>query len=178
MRARTVEELETAVRSYVAAGSGLQSEAVIPGFDNGPAPETLYASVLLIHQDIQGVPVTVFDGGAEARTVATMRGRYSVQWFRRGARNAALSFAIWASSPEGREAADTRKLTYIRVSDIHQLDELVSEAWEQRAGLDLDLGYLQEAVGAAEYIERVPIIVAAEAAAGGAHNTYELEVAP
>ena len=177
MSARTAEALETAIRSYVAAGSGIQTKSVIPGFDDGPAPETLYASVVLIHQDVQGVPVTVFDGGAEARTVATMRGRYSVQWFRTGARNAALRFAIWASSPEGLEAAHSRQLTYLRVSDIRRLDDLVAEAWEERAGLEMDLGYLQEAVKPIEYIERVPVNVAAEAAAGGAH-THEIEVAP
>ena len=134
--------LEAEIRSYVAMGSGLPSHLVIPGNDHGPAPQELYASVMLIHQDIRGIPVNQFDGEAEIRTLATVRGRYSVQWFRDGAREAVVRFAVWTSSPEGLQAAGSRGFTVHLVSDIRQLDELVSESWEERSGIDIDIGFL------------------------------------
>ena len=162
--------LEASIRSYVAAGSGLRSQVVIPGNDVGPAPQELYASVLLIHQEIRGIPANIFDGEAEGRTLATVHGRYSVQWFRSGARDAAFRLAVWISSSVGLEAAVSRGFTMLRVSDVRQLDELVSDAWEERAGLDLDLGYSYLLAAPLHPIETVAIEVRGE------RHTYEIEV--
>ena len=56
----TTQDLERAVRAYVAAGSGLEPRRVRPGNQRGTVPDGLFASVLLIHQAIQGIPATAF----------------------------------------------------------------------------------------------------------------------
>ena len=162
--APTTQDLERSIRAYVAAGSGLASSQVIPGYTDGPAPNGLYASVLLINEAIQGIPGTIFNlsesgQGLKAPVRATVRASYSVQWFREGSRDAARRFSVWASSPAGRELAAARGLTFLSVSDVRQLDDIVSDAWEERAGLDLEIGYIQMLTQALDYIEAAPVHV-------------------
>ena len=164
MIAPTTQSLERAVRAYVAAGSGLESGQVKPGNGNWPSPSDLYVTVLLIHQTIQGIPATALrltgDGlGLDAETLATVEDRYSVQWFREGARDAARRFSVWVYSPEGLQSAQDTGFTLLRVSDVRQLDEVVSGAWEERAGMDLHIGYGQKIEQALDYIETVPVHV-------------------
>ena len=166
--APTTQDLERSIRAYVAAGSGLASSQVIPGYADGPAPNGLYASVLLINEAIQGIPGTIFNlsesgqglkAPVRATVRATVRASYSVQWFREGSRDAARRFSVWASSPAGRELAAARGLTFLSVSDVRQLDDIVSDAWEERAGLDLEIGYIQKIHQALDYIEAAPVHV-------------------
>ena len=143
------EALEEAVRGYVAAGSGLDFDThVIPGNSRGAATDGLYATVLLINQAIQGIPSTRFTlsdapGLLDAPTQATVRDRYSVQWFRAGARDAARRFSVWVSSPMGLDYMAARGLGFLKVSSVRQLDNVISGAWEERAGLDLDICYVE-----------------------------------
>ena len=94
--------LERSIRGIVAAGSGLESRRVRPGNQGGAVPNDLFATVVLIHQATEGIPATVMslasdEADLNAPTVATVRGRYSVQWFRTGAHDAAtrLSVLVW-----------------------------------------------------------------------------------
>ncbi len=158
------QSLERAIRGLVAAGSGLEPRRVRPGNADGPAPSGLYASVLLIHNAIEGIPATAMslasDGlSLNAPTVATVRDRYSVQWFRDGARDAARRLSVWVYSPEGLQSALDAGLTLLRVSDVRQLDEVVSTSWEERAGLDLHIGYSQTIDQTLDYIQAAPIHV-------------------
>ena len=166
MIAPTTQSLERAVRAYVAAGSGLEPRQVRRGNQRGAVPDSLFASVLLIHNAIQGIPATASrltgDGlSLAAETLgATVEDRYySVQWFREGARDAARGFSVWVYSPEGLQSALDAGLTLLRVSDVRQLDEVVSGAWEERAGLDLHIGYTQTIKQTLDYIETVPVHV-------------------
>ena len=164
MIAPTTQSLERAVRAYVAAGSGLEPRLVRPGNQRGNVPDGLFASVLLIHQTIEGIPATALSLtedslSLDAGTLATVEDRYSVQWFREGARDAARGFSVWVYSPEGLQTAQDNGLTLRRVSDVRQLDEVVSGAWEERAGLDLHIGYTQKIHQTLDYIETVPIHV-------------------
>ena len=164
MIAPTTIDLEDAVRGFVAAGSGLDLNQVIPGNAGGPAPTDLFASVVLIHNAIRGIPATASrltgDGlSLDAGTLATVEDRYSVQWFREGARDAARRFSVWVYSPEGLQSARDTGLTLRRVSDVRQLDKIVSTAWEERAGLDLHIGYTQTIKQTLGYIETAPIHV-------------------
>ena len=157
--------LERMVRAHVAVGSGLETRRVIAGNIGRPSPDGLYATVLLINQAIQGIPSTRFalsdaSGLLDAPTQATVRDRYSVQWFRAGARDAARRFSVWVSSPMGLDYMAARGLGFLKVSGVRQLDNVISGAWEERAGLDLDIGYvetLQEEAGAVGIIRTVPI---------------------
>ena len=78
----TTIELEREVRRLVASASGVPPAAVIPGNADGPSPDGLYASVVLIHEDIEGIPSTSLEVDTDSRQLASVRSRYSVQWFR------------------------------------------------------------------------------------------------
>ncbi len=177
MIAPSTYDLEDKVRGLVAAGSAMDPNFVIPGNDDGPTPDELFATALLIHQDIQGIPATpvtlASDGLAlDAPTVATVRGRYSVQWFRAGAHDAARRFATWLSSPAGLSKAHEYGLTTRRVSDVRQLDDIVSGVWEERSGVDLDVEYLQTIDETVDYLRSVPV----EVGAGGRTESITIEV--
>ena len=177
MIAPTTQSLERAVRGFVAVGSGLESRRVRPGNQGGPVPDGLFASVMLIHQAIEGIPATVMslasgEADLNALTVATVRGRYSVQWFRTGAHDASKRLSVWVWSPEGVAQAQQADLTVLRVSDVRQLDDVVSGAWEERAGLDIDVGYTQRIDQTVDYLKAAPI----EVGAGGSTETITVEV--
>ena len=177
MIAPTTATLEDAVGELVAAGSGLDYNSVLSGNKGTLVPDGLFASLVLIHQAIEGVPATVMSlapGGTDldALTIATVRGRYSVQWFRTGAHDAATRLSVWVWSPEGVAQAQQADLTVLRVSDVRQLDEVVSEAWEERAGLDIDVGYTQRIDQTVGRLKATPI----EVRAGGSTETITVEV--
>ena len=177
MIAPTTQEMERAVRGLVAQGSELEPRRVRPGNQRGIAPDGLFASLVLIHQAIEGMPATVMslasgEADLNAPTVATVRGRYSVQWFREGARDAASRLSVWVWSPEGAAQAQKSGLTVMRVSDVRQLDDVVSGAWEERAGLDIDVGYTQRIDKTVGRLKAAPI----EVGAGGSTETITVEV--
>ena len=177
MIAPATRDLERLVRGLVAAGSGLEPRRVRPGNQDGPVPDELFASVMLIHQDTEGLPVTPMslssDGlSLDAPTLATIRDQYSVQWFREGAHDAAKRFATWVWSPAGLAKAHSAGLTVRRVSDVRQLDDVVSGAWEGRAGVDIDIGYIQRINQTVGYLRSVPV----EVGAGGRTETITVEV--
>ena len=161
MIAPTTATLEAKIRAYVAAGSGLDpGKHVIPGNDKGPAPKELYATVLLVTSTGQGVPYRIVSNAnvdVNDETVRTVRAQYSVQWFRKGARDAAQQFATWTSSFAGIQDAAERRLTFLGVSAVRQIDLIVSDDWEERAGVDLDVGYLESVTQQTTAIESVGI---------------------
>ena len=143
-------DLQEAVRAIVAEGSGLNFEThVIPGNDDGPAPETLYATVLPIRLDRPGqdsYTLTPRDGdaqGFDALVVGPVIGRWSVQWLRDGALDAATWFHQWCFSPLGQLFIAERGLTFHECSEVRQIDSIISDGWERRAGLDFVAGYRQ-----------------------------------
>ena len=173
----TTNDLEDAVAGLIAAGSGIDYNRVVSGNKGEPAPSGPFASVLLVHQGIEGIPATPMSLSADglsldAPTLATIRGRYSVQWFREGAHDAARRFATWVWSPVGLAHAGQEGLTVRRVSDVRQLDDVVSGAWEERAGVDIDIGYKQAIEATVPYLWSVPV----EVGAGGRTEAILVEV--
>ena len=161
-------DLEDLVRYFVALGSGftdsdgnlscaIQGELVTPSraqppttLNSGSSPQPCFATVLLIDSKPSGVSETLRQTlnergvPVERPTVfSTVVNRYSVQWFRQGARNLARSFRTWASSDFGREAAEHMRLTFYNCSPLRQLDGVVSTDWEERSGLNLTIGYTE-----------------------------------
>jgi len=162
------ETIEDAVMALVAEGGGVA--AVIPANEpeTFPAPAGPYATVLLINEIERGDPYSQRtrndDDSLTITTVRTARGRYSVQWYRTGAQDAARRFAIWVRSPGGTQWMLERNLTLNRVSDIRRLDAVAldvsaGDEWEERAGVDLDLGYLVTLEETADAIATVGINV-------------------
>ena len=106
----TARDFERNLRAWVAKGSGLDARQVVPGETDGPAPNGLYASLLLLTPRITGLPYFVKElnddtGMVDQTTVAIARDRYAIQWHRDGATDRGRQFAIWASSSDGLEWA-------------------------------------------------------------------------
>ena len=173
MLAPTATTLEDAVMGYVALGSGLKRDTnVLSGNENGPAPNDLYASVLLIRSRSDGMPSdrATQTGSIQSLTEAAVQDRYSVQWYRKGARDAAQRFRLWTASPEAQEYMDRVGLAFVRTSEVRQIDSIISDAWEERAGLELDIGYIQSLRQDVQEVQTVPIEIRSET------NTETVEV--
>ena len=159
----TTLTLGRAVRKFVNDGTQLSpvGQKVIKGDDLGPRPNGLYASVLVISQAGEGVPYQTSsvnrDGDLDIQTINTIRATFSVQFYRAGARDLARRFVVWCSSASGLEAAAELNLSFVRTSDVRQLDAIISDDWEERAGLDLELGYIESLTESTRIIRRVPV---------------------
>ena len=79
---------------------------------------------------------------------------------------------MWVWSPEGVAQAHQADLTVLRVSDVRQLDDVVSGAWEERAGLDIEVGYTQKIDQTVGRLKAAPI----EVGTGGSTETITVEV--
>lgn len=141
------DALSRDVRAYVAAGSGLDSTLVIPGNDPAPAPAEPYATVLLVNERRDGVPPTrhVYDddaGTVNGTSYVSRESVWSVQFYRTGAVVRAQQFRDWTTTPLGLMAARARSLTMRAANEIRRIDQIISDTWEERAGLDLTIGSL------------------------------------
>jgi len=154
-------DVDRAVRAYVAAGSGLPSQRVIPGNSPGPSPAEPYASALLVSSKREGHAWRRNEPGPTiiVSTVSSFAVVYLVQWYRAGAHETAARFRLWAESPGGLEAARFHGLSYSQTTDVMQVDDLISEEWEERAGLYLTMGHYRTMTQDAGIINAVPLRV-------------------
>lgn len=160
----STELVDRAVRRLVAEGSGIEGSLVIPGNDPHPAPQSLYASVLLYNSMTNGMFQTQHDAlGEPQEYLVYVAATFSVQWFRRGAVEAASRFRMWAETPEAAETMAARGFLYMRCGLLRRLDAVISSNYEERAGLDLELTYAQRQTAETGSIGSVEIeIVTAE----------------
>ena len=156
-------QLERALRQWVALGSNLASSAVIPGNDNGPAPVDTYATVLSIGPETDDISNNTYRqlGGGQLQTVEAVpvTHAFSVQWFRDNGTDRARMFRAWSRSPQGTLESERRGFVLTMVSSIRQLDALISDAWEERAGADLTIGYWDVYMGDVGTIDRAPVSI-------------------
>lgn len=154
----------TAVRALVAEGSGISSTAVIPGNDPYPAPQHMYATVLLISSWTDGgaFESAPFDDQGRAHALLNVASRYSVQWYRAGALQAAFRFRIWAETQDGADSMLRRGLLYVSSGDVRQIDYVISSNFEERAGLDLTVRHVQRQVIDRQPTESVEFAVSAD----------------
>lgn len=162
-----LEEIDRAVRGWVAEGSALDSKYVLRGNSDGPAPLMPFATVLAITREREGVPNRrIVDNDEEVQV--TYRTTYSVQWYREDAHANALEFIGWASSSNGLRDAQLRGFAYNGVDSLRRLDDVVESEWEERAGIDLVIGYT------VRYTGEEMTFFAAPANAGGVAVEIEL----
>ena len=138
----TTKSLERSVRRWVASGSGLDRQLVIPGRSNGPSPEDAYATCLLVRARADGHAWARLNDTApdEQKAYMSYTFSYSLQWFRGGSVDRAHAFRIWAGSALGVLEAEKLGLTFIRAGDVRLMTEVDDDEWEERAGLDLAIG--------------------------------------
>ena len=168
----TTEQIESSLRWWIALGSGLESKRVSPANSGKPAHNDPYATLLLVSQSQSGKPVQrrALDGAddIDEKTMAVIRGRYSVQWYRDGAADRASRFRVWAYSSRGRYAATSGRHVYphtedayhglpmrgdeetpfapfamMRLTDPVRIDAIISDDEEPRYTATLDVQYVQ-----------------------------------
>jgi len=143
----TTQELERIMRAFVSEGSGIASDAVIPGNDNAPAPKGLYATVLQMANAQVGIDAkkyitvdgddTVIDTKVNGWRIAT----YSVQFYRTGARDAAKAFRQYAHTPLGELFLQKNNLGWKQSGDVIQLDNKINGKYEERAALEIEVRF-------------------------------------
>ena len=100
-------------------------------------------------------------GDIDETTIAVVRGRYSVQWYRDGAADRAAQFRVWAYSTRARYAALTGETPYpspetyhgiggdyasfqmMRLTGPQRIDAIISDDEEPRYTATLDVQYVQ-----------------------------------
>ena len=173
MAAPTETQVARVVRRIVAEGSGIDSSLVIPGNDPHPAPQSLYASVLLVNSWVQGA---AYDGGTVRDEVTSLdvpsvvlnvTSVYSVQWYREGAMDVGVRFRMWCESSDGASRIAERGMLLSRCGDLRRLDFVISSNYEERAGLDLTLRHVQSMGVVRDPVQTVEIAIGSEEATVG-----------
>lgn len=155
------DTVDRVVRGYVAAGSGLPAERVIPANAAGPAPVEAYSAVLLISSEREGRGWVTYATGATitARTVASIAARYQVQFYRDGAHELATRFRQWTESPGGIMYAQQHGIVYAACTEAVEVDSVISDEWEERASIELTIGHYRTLVQDVGIINSVPFKV-------------------
>lgn len=169
------EDLEERLKAWVAEGSGINYDHVLSGKQNFPAPNVIYSTVLLITPATIGTPSRRWieeSGVYKYETVASVKDIYSVQFFRKGSRDAARRFAVWAYSPDARDSARAKAFTFHTIRNQREMGAIVSAEWEERFGLDLTIGYTQRYVADREAQSAITIAI------GDGVHSERLEIDP
>ena len=115
--------IDRSVREFIALGSGLSQEDVIPTYDKGPTPKDSFAMSFLITLEKFGTGIRLDldsddDDHIKWRTHAAMKACYQIEWFRENAQHRASFFMVWADSDAGKSKA--RELGFT-VLEVHPL---------------------------------------------------------
>ena len=136
---------EDNVRAYVAQGSGLAPKWVIPAEEMGPVPDEPFASVRIINDVQVGYAMDIETESVDGSVILYQRiyksAVFSVQFYRKGAKVRAHRFAAWIQSPFSQEYEGLYCFSPQPPFDIRNLSEIITDDWEERAGLDLSLDY-------------------------------------
>ena len=139
-------DLLRSVRAMVAEATGIPNSNVIPGNDNHPAPNSLYATVLIISITGEGIDSEVArDADDDTETDLNIKGNrignFSVQIFRAGAADAIESLLSFGASSVGQIWLEENNLTWRKASDTRILDAVMGSKWEERRSVDIELKY-------------------------------------
>ena len=129
-------EMERNIRAIVARGSGLASSDVIPGNDAGPRPIAPYATLLLVDDPRRGYPIKTPDIASMTRSTQHRRAIYSLQFYRKGAVDNALSFVTYIESDNGLTDAQDNEIRFVFPAggmQFQRLDGIVGDSYEERA---------------------------------------------
>ena len=160
------------LRAFVAQGSGIPPELVIPGNDEGRRPPEPYASVLVVTDGLEGAALERYRaalGDSESTVIDAVtnhRALVSVQFYREatetrlGAHDSARLFINWIDTETGKQAADRAGFRLDGLIQARQIDEIISDHFEERANVDLTILYryrdpASQDVGTIENVEIV-----------------------
>ena len=150
----------------VSRGSGIPFTDVRPGNLDWSRPEELpagtFATLLWLNDQRTNYPADhyVVDHTARTAQAFTLHHRrvfYSLTFYRGEARFKALLFEGFLDTPNGKTFAETRFLAVKRPLVHHNPNEIVGDAFEERAVIDLEIDYVFTTVQDAGYVDEFDI---------------------
>jgi len=153
MADRTLFDILTGVREYVAAASGLDPKNVILGNQSAPSPNGPYATVTNIVIEPDGVDwqdqTEIAPGSLDTKTVGNRNGAFSVQFFRGDVKGSSMDMVRallqYAKTPNGQFLLQQKALVWREESPATQADQVdQGNQWEGRAAITLNFGVTEE----------------------------------
>lgn len=156
--------LLNAVMALISEATGIERINVIPGNDNAPAPNSLYATVLAISITGEGIDSEVArDASDNTETDLNIKGsrigNFSVQIYRSGAADAIESLLSFGASSVGQIWLQENSLTWRKASDTRNLDSVMGGEWEERRSVDIELKYTSTKVDTVKSLASAEIII-------------------
>lgn len=139
-------DLLNSVMALVSKATGIEISNVIPGNDNAPAPNSLYATVLVISITGEGIDSEIARDASDDTEIdlnikGNRIGNFSVQIYREGAADVIESLLSFGASSVGQYWLEQNNLTWRRASDTRNLDAVMGGEWEERRSVDIELKY-------------------------------------
>jgi len=144
----TISEVEVKVRALVAEATGIDSSLVIPANDNGPAPNSLYSTVLtsIVRQEGIDAEKVADNSGDDTLSDVTVQGNrigsFSIQFFRSGAADAAMDFLLYPETSVGQIYLAEQGLTWRTHGDIRDIAAVMGSKFEERKQVDVEIGWV------------------------------------
>ena len=157
------ETMDNNLRKFISLGSGVSK--IYQGNKKRPVINSLFGTLLLITDDEMSIP-SEFKQNYDDYVVVTHRSKreavYRIQWYRKGAIDAAKRFSQWMISTAGILDAYRRHFTILNpgnqsgYSNVLRVDTVVSDDYEERTSMKFKIGYYQESCYNVGRIENVP----------------------
>ena len=138
-----VAAFERNLRAYVAQGSGLKAELVIPGNDRSPRPIESYATLLRVDNSRLAWPARRYDSGITTNA-SYRRNNYSLQFYRKGASDYALAFLVFVESEIGQTVAEDGGFEVVQQPPLtdERLDDVLGDDFEERVLINMPIDYI------------------------------------
>ena len=139
----SVMEFERVLRAYVAQGSGLKAELVIPGNERAPRPTDSYATLLRVDNIRLAWEASRYESGITT-TASYRRNHYSLQFHRKGASDYSLAFLVFVASEIGQTVAEDGGFEVVQEPPLtdERLDEILGDDFEERVLINMPIDYI------------------------------------
>ena len=170
-----LKEMQINLRAFVAEGSGLESKNVIPANDSNPVPLDPFATVLVvdetdrsyfdrIERDTNFTYTNNERTGVEDTDIredlsVQRRARVSVQFMRRGAVDNLDDFILFIGSTDSLILEEGYGFRTQMPYEQRRLDTVISDRYEERAGIDLVVDYVRISSRVLIPVERIPVTI-------------------
>ena len=142
------KQIGRAVRKFVATGSGLDGQDVVPGEQKAPRHKDPYASVLHVTTDQLSSYPAIRTTSEGSTTTMWYQTDMSIQWYRDGAEMRALRYKTWAHSEQGLGFTElgisvNDSLVHLRVvfplGPVRHLSVILGDTYEERVQMDISV---------------------------------------
>ena len=142
----SVATFEQVLRAYVAQGSGLKANLVIPGNDRSPRPIESYATLLRVDNSRLAWPARRYEA-AITTNASYRRNNYSLQFYRKGASDYALAFLVFVESEIGQTVAEDGGFEVVQQPPLtdERLDDVLGDDFEERVLINMPIDYIHVA---------------------------------